>query len=404
MQTPDRILVPLDLSSPGETKLPVVEGYARSFGAEVILLHVISRSPTLAAIGDMRPLRGRENPDDPAVGVPAPAETAARAYLDAVAARLRAAGVRANPLVREGPIAATVLAVARQLGVGLIVIGSNQRAALSRMMVGDIAQAIVRGAPCPTLLVRPALDAAPAASAIRSFTDDATRAGLLAPRSLGLRTLDLGRIIGSVGKADELGPDFRPLRASTGEAQRYAKVREASATGTAMPPIDLYKLGYGYYVLDGHRRVAAAKALGQDEIEANVTEFLPTDDPVAQRDFTARRAFERATGLTRIGAARPENYARLQEMIDAWGAHHGVTDPREAAERWFVRVLRPQMKRIRARKLGRHFPTERTADTFVRLADHRRALAEERGEKVSWDEALASFATHLPGGSVEGRA
>ena len=122
MQTPDRILVPLDLSSPGETKLPVVEGYARSFGAEVILLHVIPRSPTLAAIGELRPRRGRDNPDDPAVGMPAPAETAARAYLDAVAARLRAAGMRANPLVREGPIAATVLAVARQLGVGLIVI------------------------------------------------------------------------------------------------------------------------------------------------------------------------------------------------------------------------------------------------------------------------------------------
>lgn len=404
MQTPDRILVPLDLSSPGETKLPVVEAYARSFSAEVILLHVIPRSPTLAAIGELRPLRGRGNPDDPAVGMPAPAETAARAYLDAVAARLRAAGVRANPLVREGSVAATVLAVARQLGVGLIVIGSNQRAALTRLVIGDTAQAIVRGASCPTLLVHPALDAAPTPQAVRSFTDDATRAGLLAPRSLGLRTLDLGRIIGSVGKADELGPDFRPLRPSTGEAQRYAQVREASATGTTMPPIDLYKLGYGYYVLDGHRRVAAAKELGQDEIAANVTEFLPTDDPVARRDFAARREFERATGLTRIGAARPETYARLQEIIDAWGKHHAIADSREAAERWFIRVLRPQMKRIRTRKLGRHFPTERTADIFVRLADHRRELAADRGEKVSWDDALESFATLLPGGAVEGRA
>jgi nucleotide-binding universal stress UspA family protein len=404
MQTPDRILVPLDLSSPGETKLPIVEGYARSFGAEIVLLHVIPRSPALAAIGDFRPLRGRGDPDDPAAGMPAPAETAARAYLDAVAARLRAAGVRANVLVREGPVAATVLAVARQLGVGLIVIGSNRRWPLTRLVLGDTAQAIVRGATCPTLLVHPALDAATASPAVRSFTDDATRAGLLAPRSLGLRTLDLGRIIGSVGKADELGPDFRPLRPSTGEVQRYAQVRDFSASGTALPPVELYKLGYGYYVLDGHRRVAAAKELGQDEIVANVTEFLPTDDPVAQRNFTARRAFERATGLMRIGAARPETYARLQEIIAAWAQHHGIAEPREAAERWYTRVLRPQMKRIRARKLGRHFPTERTADIFVRLADHRRALAAERGAKVGWDEALDSFATDLPGGAVEGRA
>ncbi len=64
MQTPDRILVPLDLSPPGETKPPVVECYACSFSAEVILLHVIPRSPTLAAISELRPLRGRENLDD----------------------------------------------------------------------------------------------------------------------------------------------------------------------------------------------------------------------------------------------------------------------------------------------------------------------------------------------------
>ena len=45
MSIPTRILVPIDLSSPGETKLPVVEGYARTFGAEVILLHVMPGDP-----------------------------------------------------------------------------------------------------------------------------------------------------------------------------------------------------------------------------------------------------------------------------------------------------------------------------------------------------------------------
>ena len=42
--------------------------------------------------------------------------------------------------------------------------------------------------------------------------------------------------------------------------------------------------------------------------------------------------------------------------------------------------------------------------TVVGLADHRRELATDRGEKVSWDDALESFATLLPGGAVEGRA
>ena len=399
MQIPDRILVPLDLTPPGEAKLPIAEGYARAFGAELVLLHVIPRSPTLSAIGELRPRRGRD-PDDPAAGLPSSAEAAARTYLDAVAARLRAGGVRAMPLVREGPIAPTVLEVAGQLGVGLIIIGSNQRLKLTRLVIGDTAQAIVQGAPCPTLLVRPTPEATTETTVIRSFTEDATRAGLLAPRALGLRTIAIGRIIGSVGKATELGPDFRPLRASPAEAQRYAGLREISATGGTMPPIDLYKLGYGYYVLDGHRRVAAAKELGQDDITAQVTEFLPTEDPVARRDFTARRAFERNTGLPRIGAANPDTYDRLQGMIAAWIEHHQLSPGHESAERWFTRVFRPQSKRIRAAKLNRYFPGERTADIFVRLADHRRSLAQERGAKVGWDDALKSFAATLPGGGT----
>jgi hypothetical protein len=44
--------------------------------------------------------------------------------------------------------------------------------------------------------------------------------------------------------------------------------------GKSLPAVDLYQLGFGYYVVDGHHRVAAARQLGQLEIEANVVEFV----------------------------------------------------------------------------------------------------------------------------------
>jgi hypothetical protein len=47
--------------------------------------------------------------------------------------------------------------------------------------------------------------------------------------------------------------------------------------GTALPPVQLYKLGDRYYVVDGHHRVAAALSLGQLEIDAVVTEYLPAE-------------------------------------------------------------------------------------------------------------------------------
>lgn len=400
MPTSAKILVPVDLTAPGEAKIPVAEGYAKALGAEILLLHVLPRNPTLTALEDRRAVRRLATPDN-TLEVPSAAEATARAYLDVLATRLRTAGVRVQTIVREGAIVATILAVAAENAVSLLIIGRSVRPGLARLTQNDLATAIARDAPCPVLLVRPTMEMAGSARAIRSFTDDATRAGLLVPRMIGLRTVALARIIGSVGKADELGPDFRPARRSTLEQQRYGGVRGLSA-GTindepvVLAPIDLYKLGYGYYVLDGHRRVAAAKELGQDEIGANVTEFVPVNDPEAQRGFIARRAFERATGLTRIGASNPDTYGQLQTMIAAWNRRHMPEAPRrEAAERWYAKVFRPQAKRIRALRLNRSFPGERTADIFVRAAAFRVAESARRGQKVSREDALQRFAEYV---------
>lgn len=396
----ERILVPLDLTAPGEAKLPSAEEHARAFGASLLLLHVLPARPAAALAGRL-PLRR----DELDAGEVTPEEARARTYLDALGARLRSAGVTTRSLIRSGPVAATILDVAREEAADLIIIGSNtrrvlpqrllrgnNRGPLSQSMLGGITGTVVADAPCPVLLVRPRLEAPSLPRTIRAFTDDATRAGLLAPRMLGQRTIDVARIIGSVGRAAELGENFRPPRTHRAEHQRYEQVRDAGTSGAGWPAIDVYKLGYGYYVLDGHRRVAAAKELGQPEIEANVTEFVPVDDDTAQQIFARRRTFERATGLMRIGAARPETYDRLAREIAAYGAAQGIADERDAAERWQHKVFGPLRRRIRALGLNRHFPGVRSADIFVHLADHRQAESARLGREVSWEDALESFA------------
>jgi hypothetical protein len=242
------------------------------------------------------------------------------------------------------------------------------------------------------LLIRPAPEAGVTAPAVRPFAEDATRAGLVAPRTLGVRPVDVARIIGSIGRAGELGEDFRPSRPNRAEQQRYERVVAAAAQGAPLPPIELYKLGYGYYVVDGHRRVAAAKELGQSEIDASVTEFVPANDPSAQRLFAARRTFEGTTGLTRVGAALPETYGRLRETIEDFAARQGISDLREAAELWYAREYRPLIGHLRSLRLHRSFPGARSADVLVQLLDHRRAEAARQGRELSWVEALRSFA------------
>lgn len=56
---------------------------------------------------------------------------------------------------------------------------------------------------------------------------------------------------------------------------RLETIRIKMERGDCLPPIELYKLGTGYYVLDGHHRVAAAMLIGQVEVDARVVEFVP---------------------------------------------------------------------------------------------------------------------------------
>jgi nucleotide-binding universal stress UspA family protein len=341
-----KILVPLDTTPVGEAKIPVVEHYARAFHAEVLLLHVL-------------PARAIE------AETILPSETVARTYLETVAGRLRSTGVPAETLLRTGPAAATILQEALVNDVDLIVLGTNIRPSLPSAVLGSVADHVTRSARCPVLLVRPDRPPAPRGR-LRSFDEDAERAGLLIQRHLGVRTIEVGRIIGSVGRADDLGSDFRARRGRTQEIERFERIREALELGASLPPIDVYRLGFGYYVLDGHRRVAAALATGQVEIDANVIEFVPAGDEQARELFAARLAFEQATGLTEVGASRPETYATFLRQIQAYQAEQGLPEVRLAARRWYAEVFRPQWRAVRSRPLSTIPPGDRTADVIAR--------------------------------------
>jgi nucleotide-binding universal stress UspA family protein len=366
---PRTILVPLDLTPAGEVKIPVTEEYARALRADVLLLHVL-----------------RPGAVDPASV--RPTEAAARTYLDSVGARLRSAGIHAEALIRVGTPASTIVQEALIREVGLIILGTNTRPMLSSAVLGSVADQVTRSAHCPVLLVHPRGDTHHRHQ-LRCFHEDAERAGGLVQRYLGLRTIETGRIIGSVDRCQELGLDFRPplRRRRRHDEDRFQRVRRAIEEGGGIPAIDVYKLGFGYYVLDGHHRVAVALAQGQVEIEANVVEYVPVADEQAPERFAARRAFERATGLTEIGAAHPESYGILFDAIQRYRDEQHLDEMDIAARRWFTDVFRPLWQTIRARQMIAAFPGDRSADLIARLAVWRQAEAPD----LDWLAALDRF-------------
>jgi nucleotide-binding universal stress UspA family protein len=72
--------------------------------------------------------------------------------LDALVARAKSSGVRAQGLLLEGQPAERILRAAR--GAGLLVIGTHGRTGLARFILGSVASRIVAGARCPVVTVR----------------------------------------------------------------------------------------------------------------------------------------------------------------------------------------------------------------------------------------------------------
>lgn len=109
---------------------------------------------------------------------------------------------------------------------------------------------------------------------VRSFSSDTAEYGAMAQHYAGAHEIPVDAIVGSVGRSRELRSDFMPVHKPSGD-ERYRHVLNAMLRGTGLPAIEVYQLGDRYYVLDGNHRVAAAKSIGQMDIDAIVTEFQP---------------------------------------------------------------------------------------------------------------------------------
>jgi nucleotide-binding universal stress UspA family protein len=123
------ILCPLDFSAASAALVAYAAALAVGSGAELRLLYV----------------------QEPAVPVPARME----AELYAHRAAAEAAGAsRVSTTTVHGEAAEAILAEAQRQHADLIIIGAHGQTGLSRFLMGNTAEMVVRTAPCPTLLVR----------------------------------------------------------------------------------------------------------------------------------------------------------------------------------------------------------------------------------------------------------
>jgi EmrB/QacA subfamily drug resistance transporter len=98
-------------------------------------------------------------------------------------------------------------------------------------------------------------------------------------RRLGLQTIRLDTIVGSVDARHDFDRRFRPT--TNRVRTRWERLAEAQRRGEPIPPIGVYRVGGQHFVSDGHHRVSVAAATGQPLIDAYVTEILTGTPPLA---------------------------------------------------------------------------------------------------------------------------
>lgn len=127
-----RILVPVDGSTGSEQAIPYAIGLAQALEAEIVVCHVLTTPVTPGSAAE---------------------EPAAAKYVARIAERFRAENVDTRTLVRRGDAPVEINKAATEWNVEAIVMATRSRQRVQKLMLGSVADVVVRDSRLPVLLV-----------------------------------------------------------------------------------------------------------------------------------------------------------------------------------------------------------------------------------------------------------
>lgn len=141
--TAKTILFPTDFSTASDAAMVHAEALAKASGAKLVIVHV--EEPPLAYGGG-----------ELYYGLPEPNSERIQKMLEDV--RPRDAAIPSEHRLTMGDPAGEVVRIAADEGCEMIVMGTHGRTGLTRLLMGSVAEQIVRRAPCPVLIYREAAE------------------------------------------------------------------------------------------------------------------------------------------------------------------------------------------------------------------------------------------------------
>ncbi len=211
-------------------------------------------------------------------------------------------------------------------------------------------------------------------------------------RYLGLQTIKVEQIVGSVNRWQDFDKRFRSQKA---DQKKLQSVLDALDDGLILSPIEVYKIKDHYYIIDGNHRVVAAKMNQQIDIDAEVYELIPPADSVEHLLWRERSKFEWKVGLS-LNFTELRSYKRLLTYLRLYTRqlnqkNKGSYTLKNAARQWYNEVYQPALKKINKKNLLECFPTHTEDDLFLYVIHHKLTKAKLQGRKVDLVEAVDDF-------------
>ena len=240
-----------------------------------------------------------------------------------------------------------------------------------------------------------------------SYEEVAEKLKLRSRTERGIQHIPLQAIVGSVGRNTDFTRTFLPRRAD--DQERWANVKAVfMEAGAGLPPIEVYKVGEVYFVVDGNHRVSIARQEKFTTIEARVIEFktdITLTPDVQPDDLIIKAEYIEFLNNTHITDLRPNvdlsvtsccQYDKLieqicvQECLLERSRKSGIPF-QDAVEDWYDNVYIPLAETIRDRGLLRWFPDRTITDLYLWISENRAALEKELGWEIQSDIAATDF-------------
>ena len=244
----------------------------------------------------------------------------------------------------------------------------------------------------------------PASNQLLSFDEVKKALGAVQQVYLGMRTVPLDKIVGSVGRHRDFDRAFLPSKGGVGE--RWKRIDAMMHRAEELPPVSLYKIGDSYFVQDGNHRVSVARQQGIELVDAEVTELrgrvpmgptAPTSENLLHkleyRRLLERLPIDRVLPEVKVEFSDVADYRRLATYLEAHGFRLSqlwkrYVSPEEVLRDWYEYSYVPIADMVWEERVLDAFPGRTVLDLYLWIMGHRELLVlETRDETVSTQAA-----------------